>query len=126
MNQPIAALLAADYVVVPLSPDLYSLQSLRNLGPTLCKWRDGWTSRLKHKPSDDLPLPPGAMCPAGYITPGQPPGNVLSRHFRLTLAELEPTTRALTTVLLPLFHARVAREEAELPQNGTQVGIRFQ
>lgn len=62
-----AALLAADYVVVPLSPDLYSLQGLRNLGPTLRKWRDGWKSRLEHKPSNDLPLPPGAMCPAGYI-----------------------------------------------------------
>ncbi len=27
-------LISADYVVIPLSPDLYSLQGLRNLGPT--------------------------------------------------------------------------------------------
>ncbi len=36
-----AALIASDYVVVPLSPDLFSLQGLRNLGPTLRRWRSG-------------------------------------------------------------------------------------
>ena len=34
-----SALIAADYVVVPLSPDLFSLQGLRNLGPTLGRWQ---------------------------------------------------------------------------------------
>ena len=30
-----AALVASDHVVVPMAPDLFSLQGLRNLGPTL-------------------------------------------------------------------------------------------
>ncbi len=40
-----AALIASDYVVVPLSPDLFSLQGLRNLGPTLRRWRGQWEQR---------------------------------------------------------------------------------
>ena len=34
-----AALIASDFVVIPLGPDLFSLQGLQNLGPTLRKWR---------------------------------------------------------------------------------------
>src|SRR3990172_3562660 len=33
-----AALVAADFLVVPLTPDLFSLQGLRNLAPTLLTW----------------------------------------------------------------------------------------
>jgi len=62
-----AALISADYVVIPLSPDLYSLQGLRNLGPTFRKWRGEWKDRLDRKPRMDLELPAGAMLPLGYI-----------------------------------------------------------
>lgn len=62
-----AALLAADYVVVPLSPDLFSLQGLRNLGPTLRRWREEWKERLVKNPAPDLELPLGSMLPVGYI-----------------------------------------------------------
>ena len=63
-----AALIASDYVVVPLAPDLFSLQGLRNLGPTLDNWREGWSDRLKKRPvTRDLELPPGQMQPVGYI-----------------------------------------------------------
>ncbi len=34
-----AALIAADFVAIPPAPDLFSLQGLRNLGPTLRRWR---------------------------------------------------------------------------------------
>ena len=37
-----AALLAADVVLIPVAPDLFSLQGLRNVGPTLMEWRDDW------------------------------------------------------------------------------------
>jgi len=37
-----AVLIASQHVVIPLAPDLYSLQGLRNLGPTLRRWRDEW------------------------------------------------------------------------------------
>ena len=62
-----AALVAADYVVVPLAPDLYSLQGLRNLGPTLTRWRDEWKQRLDSAPELDLRLPEGRMEPLGYV-----------------------------------------------------------
>ncbi|WP_017717975.1 ParA family protein [Kamptonema formosum] len=62
-----AALIAADWVVVPLSPDLFSLQGLRNLGPTLRRWRENWKDRLKKNPAPDLQLPEGRMQPVGYV-----------------------------------------------------------
>jgi cellulose biosynthesis protein BcsQ len=62
-----SALIAADFVVIPLSPDLFSLQGLRNLGPTLQKWRDGWKERITQYAPSDLALPQGEMRPAGYI-----------------------------------------------------------
>lgn len=62
-----AALIASDCVVVPLGPDLFSLQGLRNLGPTLRKWRHDWKERLKHNPDPNLSLPGGEMKPLGYI-----------------------------------------------------------
>jgi chromosome partitioning protein len=62
-----AALIASDYVVVPLSPDLFSLQGLRNLGPTLRQWRHDWQQRMTMNPDADLLLPSGHMLPMGYI-----------------------------------------------------------
>lgn len=62
-----AALIAADYVAVPLAPDLFSLQGLRNLGPTLRRWRKEWQERLVKNPVVDLELPTGRMQPVGYI-----------------------------------------------------------
>ena len=62
------ALLAADYVVIPLGPDIFSLQGLRNMGPRLRAWRRDWEKRKKENPSADLALPPGTMHPIGYVT----------------------------------------------------------
>jgi cellulose biosynthesis protein BcsQ len=61
-----SALIASDHVCVPLAPDLYSLQGLRNLGPALIGWRSTWAD-LKTKAPKDLSLPAGSMCPAGYV-----------------------------------------------------------
>lgn len=62
------SLLAAQQVIIPLAPDLFSLQGLRNLGPTLREWRSGWEKRLGEKPPDlDMALPAGEMKPAGYV-----------------------------------------------------------
>lgn len=62
-----ATLLAADYLVIPLAADLFSLQGLRNLGPTVRTWRNNWKTHVldAHKPPFDLPK--GAMTPAGYV-----------------------------------------------------------
>ena len=62
-----SALIAADYVVVPVSPDLFSLQGLNNLGPTLRRWRGEWQERLLKNPSVDLCLPLGQIQPVGYL-----------------------------------------------------------
>lgn len=64
-----AALVAAQEVVIPLAPDLYSLQGLRNLGPTLRRWRGEWAERLDRRPDaiEGLPMPGGEMRPTGYV-----------------------------------------------------------
>lgn len=62
-----AALIAADHVVIPLAPDLFSVQGLQNLGPTLRTWRSEWRQRRQRNPSTDLRLPHGEMQPTGYV-----------------------------------------------------------
>lgn len=61
-----SALIASDQVCLPLAPDLFSLQGLKNLGPTLNEWREVWKELLKKAPVD-VPMPKGAMQPVGYI-----------------------------------------------------------
>lgn len=63
-----AALLGADAVVTPIAPDLFSMQGLRNLGPTLEHWRTDWSARLSapRRPAD-VSLPAGTMDPLGYV-----------------------------------------------------------
>lgn len=61
------AMSTSDFVVVPLAPDLYSIQGLRNLGPSLRTWRAEWSERRERNPATDLWIPEGAMTPAGYV-----------------------------------------------------------
>lgn len=63
-----AALIAADYVVIPAAPDLFSVQGLENVGPRLVAWREGWKERLAKAPADlDFSLSEGQMQPIGYV-----------------------------------------------------------
>lgn len=62
-----AALIAADFVVVPLAADLFSLRGLMNLGPKLREWREGWTNRRTKKVPPTLSMPRGSMEPIGYV-----------------------------------------------------------
>jgi cellulose biosynthesis protein BcsQ len=62
-----SALIASDYVVIPLGPDLFSLQGLQNLGPALRRWREQWQERLAKSPVQDLELPSGNIQPLGYM-----------------------------------------------------------
>lgn len=64
-----SVLIGTDHVVVPLAADMFSLQGLRNLGPSLSKWKSGWHDRvgkLKDKPLSQ-PIPKGNTNPLGYI-----------------------------------------------------------
>jgi len=69
-----SVLIATDYVIIPLGADLYSLQGLKNLGPALRGWRNGWKKRCsnweEYKPSgeySDFVLPKGKMAALGYV-----------------------------------------------------------
>lgn len=61
-----SALIAADHVVIPLAPDLFSLKGLQNLGPRLRQWKEGWRERIDKQPAG-MELPRGDMTPLGYI-----------------------------------------------------------
>ncbi len=62
-----AALLASDHIVLPIAPDLFSLQGMENLGPTLRDWRQGWDKRVAELKDPSVPLPKGQMQPIGYV-----------------------------------------------------------
>lgn len=64
-----SALLACDAVVIPVAPDLFSLQGLRNVGPTLRDWREDWQvvceRHLKERAQESTPR--HQFQPIGYI-----------------------------------------------------------
>lgn len=64
-----AALLATDSVVIPLTADVFSIQGLHNLGPTVARWRETW-AEVRRK-NDEGPrsteLPAALMQPMGYV-----------------------------------------------------------
>jgi len=64
-----AALLACDAVVLPLAPDLFSLQGMRNVGPVLRDWREDWSVvRERHMGERvQAKLPPHSFTPVGYV-----------------------------------------------------------
>lgn len=62
-----AALIAADYVIVPVAPDLFSMQGLENVGPRLATWREQWHDRLERAPELGFELPRGEMTALGYV-----------------------------------------------------------
>ena len=62
-----AALVASSHLVVPVAPDLFSLQGLKNLGPTLRQWRDTWSQALPKAAAALGELPKGKMVPVGYV-----------------------------------------------------------
>lgn len=69
-----SVLIATDYVAIPLGADLFSLQGLKNLGPTLKSWKKLWEKRLDNweENSDSRRFsgttwPRGQMLPIGYL-----------------------------------------------------------
>lgn len=69
-----SVLIATDYVVIPLGADLFSLQGLKNLGPTLRSWKGLWQKRLENWKTSpdfsiypDFDLPQGKMQVIGYL-----------------------------------------------------------
>ena len=62
-----AALIASRHVVIPLGPDLFSLQGLRNLGPSLRTWRASWQQLAGKNPDPELVMPEGKIEPLGCV-----------------------------------------------------------
>jgi chromosome partitioning protein len=65
-----AALIASDYIVIPLVPDLFSLQGLINVGKYLIEWRKDWQNGLQRANEGNIKIneyPEGKMQPLGYI-----------------------------------------------------------
>lgn len=62
-----AVMICADYIIVPMAADLFSLQGLKNLGGRLEKWRREWNKRTQENPDPQLILPPASMLPLGYV-----------------------------------------------------------
>jgi cellulose biosynthesis protein BcsQ len=62
-----SVMIASDYLAIPLIPDLFSLQGLKNLGPSIREWRAGWKDRRDRNPLEKLSLPEGRMEPLGYV-----------------------------------------------------------
>ena len=62
-----SALISAENLVIPLAPDIYSLQGLRNLGPTLKGWREDWSQRCVRNPIKGLSIPNAIINPVGYV-----------------------------------------------------------
>jgi chromosome partitioning protein len=61
-----SALLGADYIVVPVAPDIFSLKGLTNVGRGLADWQRGWKRRLEDAPPQEM-WPVGKMKPIGYV-----------------------------------------------------------
>lgn len=63
-----AALIAVDFIIIPVAADLFSIQGMTNLGKSLSEWRKEWRDdRLPRNPDSDLKLPNGNMKPIGYV-----------------------------------------------------------
>ncbi|NCD35076.1 MAG: ParA family protein [Spartobacteria bacterium] len=69
-----SVLVSTDYVTIPLGADLFSLQGLKNLGPTLRSWKnlwqkrlDNWNTSVEKSNFPEFKLPQGKMQPIGYL-----------------------------------------------------------
>ena len=101
-----AALLASNHVVVPLGADLFSLQGLRNLGPTLRDWRSGWTRRRDDWKLPEFDLPVGDMTPVGYIA---------MRHGVRLTRPVKAYTRWLDQIPAEFRQSVLAQEATKVP-----------
>lgn len=101
-----AALLACDAVVVPLAPDLFSLQGMENVGPTLREWRQDWEvtceQHLEGQAQEGLPI--HAFQPIGYIVQQD-----LARSDRIPQGHLRWASR------IPSTFRQYVLQEAEPP-----------
>jgi chromosome partitioning protein len=62
-----AAVIACQYVLIPVAAHLSSLHGLRNVGASLRTWRAGWRELEGKNPDALLAMPKGDIEPLGYV-----------------------------------------------------------
>lgn len=63
-----AVTISSDFMIMPVAPDLFSLQGIKNLGTTLNTWKKQWDQRKALKPeSISFQIPIHESVPIGYI-----------------------------------------------------------
>lgn len=63
-----AVTISADFIVMPVASDLFSIQGIKNLGTTLNTWKRQWAQRKDLKPQNlTVAIPENTPQPAGYI-----------------------------------------------------------
>lgn len=63
-----AVLGGSDFIVSPVSPDLFSIRGTENLGNKLVTWRSEWDQCNAAWQGNDLPIPLGRPKFVGYVT----------------------------------------------------------
>ncbi|HEY6328358.1 MAG TPA: ParA family protein [Blastocatellia bacterium] len=86
-----AALAAAEHIVIPLAPDIFSLRALERLGPKLRAWQEEWEARRCQIPPGKITF--GAMCPVGYTLLNRAAriGKAADARWRRTVARITAT-----------------------------------
>ncbi len=105
-----AALIAADYVVIPVAPDLFSVRGLENVGVRLKSWRKEWRARVDRSPALDFSLPAGSMHPIGYV---------VSRHTEFADGVVRAFQKWITKI--PNAYRR-AVDNPPVPDEGLSLG----
>jgi chromosome partitioning protein len=95
-----SALLFADFVIVPVAPDVFSLKGLTNVGQGLGEWRKGWARRIENAPKGDWPE--AAMKPLGYVV----------SRFSIYAGERAMHFRRWIDRVPKIFHRDVLRDDA--------------
>lgn len=63
-----AVLISSEFVVIPVAPDLFSLQGIKNLGQAIYEWKRQWRDRIARYPkADHSTLPTAKIQPIGYL-----------------------------------------------------------
>lgn len=111
------ALVSADFVVIPVSADLFSIRGLQNVGPKLRAWRREWEARRREAPGTlGFELPDGAMTPLGYVISRYASyGSDAARAFQRWL-DRAPSVYAESVLAEAPPHGEQARDRHRLAQ----------
>ena len=97
-----AALLACDAVLIPLAPDLFSLQGLKNVGPTLRTWRADWSTARSRSP----------LASTGHLF--EPIGYIVQQHLA-RVDRMPPGHERWASRIPSVYREYVLGQEGEAP-----------